>query len=265
MAFWRRLALVFLLAQPAPALADAPTTSLRPVVRPDLGLQTAEPLRPRPRPQAAARARIAALSPAPATLLRPRQRPVAAPLPEAPKAGRQKSQRQKKRRGGALCGAPDIEGEVLARIRSNVRGCGIAEPVRVSQVAGVRLSPPATMDCDTAIALKSWLKKGMRPAFGNRKVVGLRIAADYVCRSRNNIRGNEVSEHGRGKAIDISGFLLEDGREWSVAQDYNRQMRRAHKAACGIFGTTLGPGSDGFHEDHLHFDTAKNRGGPYCR
>ena len=41
-------------------------------------------------------------------------------------------------------------------------------------------------------------------------------------------------------------------------------MRAAHRAACGIFGTTLGPGSDGYHEDHLHFDTV-SRGSPYCR
>ena len=34
---------------------------------------------------------------------------------------------------------------------------------------------------------------------------------------------------------------------------------------AGIFGTTLGPGSDGYHEDHMHFDTAHQRGGAYCR
>jgi hypothetical protein len=38
-----------------------------------------------------------------------------------------------------------------------------------------------------------------------------------------------------------------------------------HRAACGRFGTTLGPGSDGMHEDHLHFDTARHANGPYCR
>lgn len=36
------------------------------------------------------------------------------------------------------------------------------------------------------------------------------------------------------------------------------------KGACGTFNTVLGPGSDRFHRDHLHFDTARGRG-PYCR
>ncbi|MFY9319919.1 extensin family protein, partial [Lentibacter algarum] len=44
-----------------------------------------------------------------------------------------------------------------------------------------------------------------------------------------------------------------------------KAIRAAHKAACGPFGTTLGPGSDGYHEDHLHFDTARYSGGPYCK
>jgi hypothetical protein len=57
---------------------------------------------------------------------------------------------------------------------------------------------------------------------------------------------------------------MSDGKTISVLKNYNAQMRKAHKAACGIFGTTLGPGSDGYHEDHLHFDTASGRQ-PYCR
>ncbi len=166
---------------------------------------------------------------------------------------------------GFVCGDPDIRGDELARITSKVRGCGIEDPVRVTSVDGVRLTTPATIDCTTARALKTWIQEGMRPAFGRQEVVELRIAASYICRPRNNIRGAKISEHGRGKAVDISGFIFSDGREISVAGDYNRQMRRAHKAACGIFGTTLGPGSDGYHEDHLHFDTASHGNGAYCR
>ena len=109
------------------------------------------------------------------------------------------------------------------------------------------------------------MREGMAPAFGNREVVQLHIFGSYMCRSRNNVRGAKISEHGRGKAVDIAGFIFSDGKEWTVARDYNKQIRRAQKAACGIFGTTLGPGSDGYHEDHLHFDTAERRGSAYCR
>jgi hypothetical protein len=42
-------------------------------------------------------------------------------------------------------------------------------------------------------------------------------------------------------------------------------MRRAHKTACGPFGTVLGPNADRYHQDHFHFDTARYRSGSYCR
>jgi len=38
--------------------------------------------------------------------------------------------------------------------------------------------------------------------------------------------------------------------------------RRALKAsACAHFGTVLGPGSDGYHENHLHVDVIPRRPG----
>jgi hypothetical protein len=54
-----------------------------------------------------------------------------------------------------------------------------------------------------------------------------------------------------------------------VAEDWRRSagkpMKKAYRAACGTFGTTLGPESDRHHRDHLHFDIADQRGGAYCR
>jgi len=32
-------------------------------------------------------------------------------------------------------------------------------------------------------------------------------------------------------------------------------------AACNRFTTVRGPGSDGYHEDHIHMDRAERRGG----
>jgi hypothetical protein len=90
-------------------------------------------------------------------------------------------------------------------------------------------------------------------------------AAHYSCRGRNNIKGAKISEHGKGRAIDISAFILSSGKVFTVAQDYNKLLRRIYKAGCGYFMTTLGPGSDGYHEDHFHFDTSARKGGAYCR
>ncbi|MDR7126001.1 extensin family protein [Pseudotabrizicola sp. 4114] len=165
---------------------------------------------------------------------------------------------------GAVCGDPSIRGEALAPITSRIQGCGVPDPVRITSVAGVRLSQAATVDCDTARALKTWVERGVEPAYGKGKVVQLQVAGHYVCRTRNHRAGAKVSEHGKGRAIDISGFTFSNGKTVPVLRNFDKKMRKAHKAACGIFNTTLGPGSDGMHEDHLHFDTAK-RNSTYCR
>lgn len=247
-------------------------------------------LRPRPRPAglvAAAPSRVLVMvAQAGPDTLRPVPRPgmiaatptasaAAMPAPQAERrsgglfgglfGGNKKPPRSTASVAGSVCGDPAIRGEDIARITSKVRGCGIEEPVRVTSIDGIRLNSAATIDCNTATALRTWIDQGLRPAFKGREIVEVRIAASYICRPRNNIRGNRISEHGRGKAVDVAGVVFSDGELITVSDDYGAKLRRAHKAACGIFGTTLGPGSDGYHEDHLHFDTASYRSGPYCR
>lgn len=167
---------------------------------------------------------------------------------------------------GSVCGDPSIRGQTIAPITSRVQGCGIADPVKVTEIAGVKLSPAATITCDTAQAAKSWIERGVQPAF-DHQVVKLQIAGSYVCRPRNGKKGAKVSEHARGRAIDVAAFVLADGRSLSVLGDYrkSRAIKAAHKSACGPFGTTLGPGSDGHHEDHLHMDIVSYRNGRYCK
>jgi hypothetical protein len=179
-----------------------------------------------------------------------------------------KEKRRKRREAasmeGAVCGVASIKGEEIAPIRSKTKGCGVPEAVRVTSVAGVRLSQAATVDCSVATALNTWVEDVAQPAFDG-KLSELRIAAHYICRSRNNVRGAKISEHGKGRAVDISAFILTDGKVLTVSDNFNRTLRRIYKAACGIFKTTLGPGSDGYHEDHFHFDTSARSGGAYCR
>lgn len=177
------------------------------------------------------------------------------------------------RASGNLCGVAGIEGQSIPAVTSNVRGCGIQNPVRVTAVDGVALSRAAVLHCDAARALHQWVRQGLKPNVGTMGggVAELRVAAHYVCRTRNHRPNAPVSEHGKGRAIDISAIRLRNGevmtilRDWRSAR-YGPILRAAHRAACGTFTTTLGPGSDGFHEDHLHFDVALRRGvGPICR
>ncbi|MFA8387454.1 MAG: extensin family protein [Pelagibaca sp.] len=173
---------------------------------------------------------------------------------------------------GAICGDPDIQGETVGFVPGRLSACGIQDAVRVRSVSGIPLSQEAMIDCPTAKALKTWVDKGMKPAIGTTGggVAQIRVAAHYACRTRNNQPGARISEHGKGRAIDISGFRLRDGSEITLLQDWNRRetgamLRVMQKRACGIFGTVLGPDSDRFHKDHFHFDTARHRGGAFCR
>jgi hypothetical protein len=302
-----RLAVLALALTVQAALAEAPTTSLRPLPRggvAEVATATATPpgvMRPRPRPVLTTAVTLApapvarglgrSLRPAPrpqnfaALLAVPRQEvapapPQAAAAPAAPQAERPRRgllaslfgsprarpERTPSTRGGAyVCGDRAIIGREVDPIGSPGNGCGVAEPVSVTEVDGITLSQAATMDCPTALALHRWIDEGLRPAFRGKEPAQLVVAAHYICRTRNSRPGARISEHGRGKAIDIAGIVFTDGSSVSVSEDYGRALRRAHRAACGIFGTTLGPGSDGYHEDHLHFDTAQHRNGPYCR
>jgi len=128
------------------------------------------------------------------------------------------------------------------------------------------------MDCTTAKTLKSWVDGGMKPAVGRRGggVSQIRVVAHYACRNRNNQAGGKLSEHAKGRAIDIAGFTLRDGTKISVLEGWNTQrdgavLRQMHAKACGPFGTVLGPNANRFHRDHFHFDTARYRSGSYCR
>ena len=180
----------------------------------------------------------------------------------------QKEERKKKREAastkGSVCGIASIQGEEIAPIKSKVKGCGVEDPVAITSVAGVRLSQTATVDCSIAKALDRWVDEVAQPAF-NGNLVEMRVAAHYSCRSRNNIKGAKISEHGKGRAIDIAAFVLSNGKVLTVAQNYNELLRRIYKAGCDYFMTTLGPGSDGYHEDHFHFDASARKGGAYCR
>lgn len=173
---------------------------------------------------------------------------------------------------GAVCGRRDIRGRTIASIPGRLPGCGVRSPVQITEVAGVRLSQGASITCETAQALSTWVERGLKPAVGRMGggVESLRVVAHYSCRTRNNKTGAKISEHGKGKAIDIAAIRLKNGDSLSVLNDWNtrrkgRVLKQAHKAACGPFGTVLGPNADRYHRDHFHFDTASYRSGPYCR
>ncbi len=182
---------------------------------------------------------------------------------------------------GSTCGVAlarlGVEAKAIAPIHDGV--CGVSKPVSVAALGGgvTDLTTKAILNCQVAETLAVWLKDNAQPAAQEHlagKIVGLRVAASYACRSRNSVAGAKLSEHGRGNAIDISAFKVA-GHGWvkvggshSLAEA--RFLKSLRKSACGPFKTVLGPGSDAYHSDHFHFDLAKRskRGksrGLYCK
>jgi len=85
----------------------------------------------------------------------------------------------------------------------------------------------------------------------------------FECRGRNRIAGARLSEHGRANALDVRSFGLANGRAISFTdraapRDLRESVRRS---VCARFTTVLGPGSDGYHEDHIHLDLMERRNG----
>ncbi len=175
------------------------------------------------------------------------------------------------RRSGTLCGVVGLQGDEIEPVSGRINGCGIPRnAVRLRVVHGVALTSPATINCGTAQSLSQWVLDAEdiigRTGGG---MANLRVVTSYACRTRNSRAGARLSEHATGNAVDIAGIGLQNGTELSVLNDWrggnSSIMRGLHEAACGTFGTVLGPEADRYHRDHFHFDVASYRSGAYCR
>ncbi|MSU92220.1 extensin family protein [Rhodobacteraceae bacterium 2CG4] len=171
---------------------------------------------------------------------------------------------------GAICGNPLILGERIADI-GGPGSCGIEDAVRVHAVGKVRLSPSARINCQTAQALYEWTTGAAQPVArqAGTSLTGLKIAASYSCRRRNNASSGKLSEHARGNAVDISAFRFANGETVTVlgdwaGGDWSPMLQTVHAEACGPFGVVLGPRANRYHRDHFHFDIS-NRSSRYCR
>ena len=143
--------------------------------------------------------------------------------------------------------------------------CGATDAVLMDNVilpdqTKVAVLPPATFRCPMAEEIAHWVREDVVPSLKNQPPLrGLDNFDSYSCRGRNNVRAAQLSEHGRADALDVRDFKLADGRELNltdinVDKDWRDSIR---SSACARFSTVLGPGSDGFHEEHIHLDLAE--------
>jgi hypothetical protein len=83
----------------------------------------------------------------------------------------------------------------------------------------------------------------------------------FECRGRNRVVGAQLSEHGRANALDVRALKLANGQSISLTdRSVAREVRESVlQSACARFSTVLGPGSDWYHEDHIHLDLMERR------
>jgi len=142
-------------------------------------------------------------------------------------------------------------------------GCGGEDLVRLEAVVlpdkhQVAVKPAAILRCTMASAIADWIRTDIAPLAQNlgSVVSGLDNLDSYECRSFNSIAGAHLSEHGRANALDVRAFRLANGQSISLTdRTVSRDLRESVlHSVCTRFTTVLGPGSDGYHEDHIHLD-----------
>ncbi|KRE11846.1 hypothetical protein ASE63_19010 [Bosea sp. Root381] len=163
----------------------------------------------------------------------------------------------------------------------------------------IALQPPPTLSCATATVVAHWLETSVAPlAQGHfaRELTALRVGGGHECRRRNRSANGPQSEHATGSALDIFAFVLGEAKanggkpsegkaneaktgegkpeatkpEGAKADatvvvakpegaTHERFLAAVRQSACGAFATSLGPGSDAAHADHLHVDIRMRR------
>ena len=145
-------------------------------------------------------------------------------------------------------GPGDCGGEDLVRLEAVV----LPDKRRVS------LKPAATFRCPMATAVADWIRTDMTQLAASLGSVisDLDNFDSFDCRGRNGVAGAKLSEHGHANALDVRGLKLANGQSISLTdRTVSRELRESVlHSVCARFSTVLGPGSDGYHEDHIHLD-----------
>lgn len=210
----------------------------------------------------------------------PRPRPAEAPKIEAPADAAQPQGEQGQEEAEATqpkapeptaCRLALTEDVAIAPSIPPIKGpgaCGGEDLVRLEAVVlpnaqRVAVKPAAVLRCKMATAIADWIRNDMAPLATSlgTKLSELDNFDSFECRGRNRIKGARLSEHGLANALDVRGLKLANGTTLSLTdRNVPRETReKVLTSVCARFMTVLGPGSDWYHEDHIHLDLAERR------
>lgn len=148
-------------------------------------------------------------------------------------------------------------------------GCGLHDAVRLSAVGAAQLASPATVSCPLAASLALYDRQVLQPearvAFDSPVRV-IEHVGSYACRNIYHREQAPLSWHARAQAIDLAGFRLADGRNISLAQDWDDGrsgpfLHALQRRGCRYFDALFGPDYNAAHRTHFH---AQVGGFGYC-
>ena len=152
-------------------------------------------------------------------------------------------------------------------------GCVVLGAVQLLDI-GVPVTGIKSMRCELARTFSAWVRNAVAPAAKQilgSELVRVETFGTYSCRAINGggaATVGRLSEHGLANAVDVSGFVLRDGRritlekDWKSGDEATREFFSVvHQSACRRFRTVLSPNYNAAHRDHFHFDMGR---GPFC-
>jgi hypothetical protein len=193
----------------------------------------------------------------------PKPRPADAPSPEA--------ERQAGLPAPSACRLALTEEIAIAPSIPDIHGpggCGGEDLVRLEAVVLpdkrlVSVKPAAILRCAMASEIADWIRADIAPLAAKlgSVVSDLDNFDSYECRGRNRVLGAPLSEHGLANALDVRSVRFADGGSISLTdRAVSRGLRESvRQTVCARFSTVLGPGSDWYHEDHIHLDLMERR------
>ncbi len=141
--------------------------------------------------------------------------------------------------------------------------CSALNAVQLTDI-GMPVTNLGPMTCPLADALTRWTRDATQKAavaWLDSPVTRIESFGTYSCRPINNVPGARLSEHGLANAVDISGFVLANGRRITVLGDWTGPdpdarnfLHAVHDAGCRRFHVVLGPDANALHRNHFHFD-----------
>jgi hypothetical protein len=146
-------------------------------------------------------------------------------------------------------------------------GCSFTNVVMIQGLTA-DVNRPFALSCPAAVSLAMWEQHVLQPAAEavfSTPVIKIEHFGSYSCRNIYHREKGPRSLHATAEAVDISAFVLSDGRRIKISNDWQHDtpeslfLHEVRDGACPIFSAVLGPDYNAAHHDHFHLDVGSYR------